>query len=996
MMQAMARIITADHTLTAALQSQLHAAAITSQAHNTLPTNADDSGIEEVWLVDYALWQPDTMPRIPLVLLLPSAAALDHLPDDAPVYILADALPTPTGLKRIIARAQRAFVDQIALDTCFSQLNQSSYQFLSLINQNTDGMLVVAHSGRVLFANPAAEHIFHRQNLVGQPFGVPVVTGSRTEIIVPDAANMTVLEMRVAAITWDGLPAHLATLRDVTRFKETERTLRQTLYLNTQLSAAVEKLSAGVLITDPHQPDNPITYANQAFSAITGYQPQDVIGSNCRFLQGPDTDPQVVAAMRQAIAERRVFRDVVLNYRRDGTPFWNDLTIGPVYDDNGELINFVGLQIDITERVQAQEQVRLQANVMDRSHEAILISDPQGMLTYCNDAAVSMLSLPAQAIIGSTLSALYDRLHAAANPWSQIKRGLENNGYWRGEASFIHPGGETRITDSSMAVIHDDGGRVTNYSLIISDVTADRRREQTVKEQTEILETVFDNIPVMLAFMDPDGRVKLVNRRWEQVIGWTLAEMRGSSDYLTQLYPGPNNRRRVLRFLQAGGGVWQDFQTVVRSGHLLDIAMASVRLSDGTIVSLGQDVTERNQMAYSLRKQREMAEALRDTAVLLTSKLDLEAVLNTICIHVGRVVPNDVADIMLLRDAGRVEVVRSWSQRYPELALSVNRRTLNLAQYPTLSRVLRERKPVVIHDTRLHPDALPPSDISWVRSVIHAPIRIEKEVIGFLNVSSTQADYYTLKAAQDLQTFADQAAIAIQNANLYTAIKQVQERTRHLSQQVITAQEEERRRISRELHDETGQGLTALRMTLEVLKSDMPLHQAPVQDAFTQVIAQVSEITERLRQISHQLRPPTLDTISLSDAMQGLCIAMTQQSGVRIHFQGVQLPEASEAATIALYRVLQEALTNVVKHAHAHTVTARLASDAEAITLTIQDDGQGFEASTLQAPDAQGRGIGLLGMAERMEILGGSLHIDTAPGRGVTLIATLPWKDDEP
>src|SRR5438445_5402316 len=113
---------------------------------------------------------------------------------------------------------------------------------------------------------------------------------------------------------------------------------------------AIAETSNGVLITDPHQPDNPIIYANPAFERITGYRMDEVLGRNCRFLQGPDTDPATVAVMRQAIAERRGCQVVIRNYRKDGTSFWNELTISPVHDSRGQVTHFVGVLVDMTAR----------------------------------------------------------------------------------------------------------------------------------------------------------------------------------------------------------------------------------------------------------------------------------------------------------------------------------------------------------------------------------------------------------------------------------------------------------------------------------------------------------------------------------------------------------------------------------------------------------------------------------------------------------------------
>jgi diguanylate cyclase (GGDEF)-like protein/PAS domain S-box-containing protein len=123
------------------------------------------------------------------------------------------------------------------------------------------------------------------------------------------------------------------------------------------LERAVEATRTGVLITDPSQPDNPIVYANPAFERITGYSAEEVLGRNCRFLQGHDRDQPALEEVRSAIREGRDCRVSVRNYRKDGTLFWQELSISPVRDEGGRITHFVGIQEDVTERKLAEERL---------------------------------------------------------------------------------------------------------------------------------------------------------------------------------------------------------------------------------------------------------------------------------------------------------------------------------------------------------------------------------------------------------------------------------------------------------------------------------------------------------------------------------------------------------------------------------------------------------------------------------------------------------------
>jgi PAS domain S-box-containing protein len=175
----------------------------------------------------------------------------------------------------------------------------------------------------------------------------------------------------LAALVVDELELR-RTARDL---RASESRLRQTVREHNQLAVAVDSLTSGVVITDPYLPDHPIIFANPGFSAITGYSLGEIVGSNCRFLQGPGTDPAMLHALRMAVARQESFTGVLLNYHQDGTPFLNELTVNPVFDEEGQLQNYVGLQHDVTEREQAKQllEQRVEERAAELAHAQIEI-----------------------------------------------------------------------------------------------------------------------------------------------------------------------------------------------------------------------------------------------------------------------------------------------------------------------------------------------------------------------------------------------------------------------------------------------------------------------------------------------------------------------------------------------------------------------------------------------------------------------------------------------
>lgn len=217
---------------------------------------------------------------------------------------------------------------------------------------------------------------------------------------------------------------------------------------------------------------------------------------------------------------------------------------------------------------------------------------------------------------------------------------------------------------------------------------------------------------------------------------------------------------------------------------------------------------------------------------------------------------------------------------------------------------------------------------------------------------------------------------------------------RRLSQQVLSVQEEERRRLSRELHDEAGESLTGLVLSLELLATDVPDEHLSLRQRLHEAATLANETAERVRLLARGLRPPGLDTLGLNASLRGLCHEAQRRTGVPVEYTGTEVMPLADTITICLYRVLQEALTNVAKHAQASRIEVQLQEDAETVALSVTDDGRGFDTGDSPTQDPI-EGIGLVGMKERLELLGGRLEIVSRPGQGTCLMAQVPVMGEE-
>ena len=226
-----------------------------------------------------------------------------------------------------------------------------------------------------------------------------------------------------------------------------------------------------------------------------------------------------------------------------------------------------------------------------------------------------------------------------------------------------------------------------------------------------------------------------------------------------------------------------------------------------------------------------------------------------------------------------------------------------------------------------------------------------------------------------------------------TRRKRAEEAIQKLAKRVVFAQEEERQRVSRELHDEAGQALTALKISLELIRAELPIEAEALRQHLAEAINLTDATKERIRLLARDLRPPALDTVGLNLTLQAFCRDFSKRTQLSIRYEGTEVPGLSDAMNICLYRVLQEALTNVAKHSHASRVEVELVVDADAVRLMVADNGRGVDRAARRSLLKQPAGIGLLGMQERLELFGGRLDVESEPGQGVRLVAHLPLKE---
>ncbi|MBI3989573.1 MAG: GAF domain-containing protein [candidate division NC10 bacterium] len=305
-----------------------------------------------------------------------------------------------------------------------------------------------------------------------------------------------------------------------------------------------------------------------------------------------------------------------------------------------------------------------------------------------------------------------------------------------------------------------------------------------------------------------------------------------------------------------------------------------------------------------------------------------------------------------------------------------------------IGTVAAARRSLIVNDYQAFPHRFP--ELPTITAIISVPLLVEERLIGVLNVGATEPGRaFTAEDLQLLELLVQPAAIALERARLYQELVTYRDQLRALMTRIQKAKEEEAKRIAHVLHDEAGQLLASIHIALEQAASSLP---PPVRERLQEVRGLLDQVESHLRHLSHELRPTILDDLGLFPALQFLAQGISTRTELAITVKGSTGGRLSSAIETAFYRIVQEALTNVTKHAKATRVRIQLEREDTRVHCSIQDDGIGFDVPAVLARRGD-RGLGLIGIHERINALGGTLHLTSAPGRGTELRVTIPLED---
>ncbi len=390
---------------------------------------------------------------------------------------------------------------------------------------------------------------------------------------------------------------------------------------------------------------------------------------------------------------------------------------------------------------------------------------------------------------------------------------------------------------------------------------------------------------------------------------------------------------------------------------------------------LQEQIDEQKRTYVIEQEERALTEALSDTLATMSSTLDLDKILDHILDTIGRVTPYDGANVLLVEsDLVRVARQKGYMTKGPEEEPFTQ--PIPITKLAILQQLIDMGKPIAIADTNTSPLWIGFPGLDWINSNVIAPIRSNGKTLGFLSLDSATPGYFTQVHAERLQSFANQAAIAIQNARLLDRAKRA----------AVLA---ERNRLANELHDTISQTLWSISLIAERLPAIWEVDQEAGRGSLTTLHQLAQNALAEMRSLLLELHPSSLTDARLGDLIGQAAVIITNRTGLNISVRVGQQDPIPPEVHFALYRVVQEALNNVALHASASQIQIYFSSDSGRIDLTIEDDGLGFNVADIDT----GR-LGLSIMRDRVKNIGGTLETISQKGEGTLIRVTWAAQTD--
>jgi PAS domain S-box-containing protein len=803
-----------------------------------------------------------------------------------------------------------------------------------------------------------------------------------------------------------GTPLYvISQLQDITERKLAEGRLQLK-------SLVLSSMAEGVVVGDRQ---GIIRFTNPAFEALFGYAPGELIGKHISVVNdlSPGENERFAAMVIDQVEAKGLFSGEFYNRRKDGTPFLTFARVGAIKVAGEEL--WLTLQHDITEPKRMEKALR---ESEERFHNAFQYA-PIGMallrfdgqFSKVNRVLCELLGFSEQELLGLSPGDLVHPEDLAAATADAIRVATHETDSYRAERRYRHKSGRIIYTDARLSLVRDHERNPLYYVAQLLDITDRQRAEEALRKAHEELEARVEARTADLRASNLQLQEEIHQRQQvEYELQNVHSRITGLLDSMsagffavdhewrvTYMNRGAERLTRLDRDSVIGKDVWEVFPEAVNTVLYEQSRKAmsewvttdtefyypplsrwrrvhTYPIPDG-ICTLFEDITERHtregsivsEIFQALNAHLDVANAFPSVATGLESL--------TGCHRVGFAMFDDKDESLTLitLDATGAHVGPK-SPHFPMSHIPGARFALAGKSHFVPDLAVEIDSPIV---RSVYEDGY--------RSSLTLPVRANDRIVGMLGLLWRELGGGNASQLPLLGQIADALGLAAEKTRLFQEVRVGHERLHVLSGRLMEVQEEERRHIARELHDEIGQHLTGLKLVLEAA-GRLPVESA--RDRLVEAHEMVKELVERTRALSLDLRPAMLDDFGLLPALLWLFDRFADQTAVQVTFEhrGLDRRLPPELETAA-YRIVQEALTNVARYADVKQVAVRAWVECETLKLQVVDRGAGFDPDGALSRHGSS---GLVGMRERALLLGGRVAIESSPGSGTQVIAELP------
>jgi PAS domain S-box-containing protein len=843
-------------------------------------------------------------------------------------------------------------------------LRESEERYRDLVENSRDFICTHDLNGLVLSANRAASDVLGydlkdycgKKNL--REFLVPEVrdrfdeyltrirrdgVASGLMLVQTSSGDRRILEYHNTLRT-EGVAAPVvrSMARDVTEQRRAEKTMSD---LRRELELTMSAMEEGIHRVNMQ---GNIAFENPAAARMLGWEVAELLGKPAHLTMHhtrpdgttyPKEECPIYATSRDGISRHAA--DEVF-WRRDGTSFPVEYKTAPMRNDRNEIVAIVVTFSDITERKRAEESLQLFRNLIDQSGDAIEVIDQTTFrFIDCNESAYRSLGYSREEFLSLTIFDIDSSIDRSII--ARLDEEMKEPGFETLESLHLRKDGTTFPVEINVKLVRLE----RDYRLaVVRDITGRKRAEEALREREAKLSAIYSAAPVGIG-VDVNRVIQEVNDTMCSITGYSRDELIGQNSrllFLTQEdYESVGREKNRMTAERLPKSILARLKR--KDGRIIDVLLNAVPL-DAADLSQGVtftvlDITERKGAEEALRESEERYRELFENA----------------------------------KDA---IYVHDLSGRYT----SVNRAAEQLSGF-TREEILGKH----------FSNFVSPRHLKHVRVNLCRKLDEENETIYDVDLVTRTGQRVPVEVSSRL-VYENGVAVGVQGvARDITDRKRAQEALRIYSQRLIQAQEAEREKIARELHDQIGQILTAVRINLQSIQRSYGTDENI--SRFDESIGIVDEALGRVRELSIELRPSLLDDLGLTAALRWYVDRFAQRTGIIAEMLngfeegGGRLP--GELETVC-FRIAQEALTNVARHAQAGSVSVQLERSRDRMLLTIIDDGVGFDIDKLKKSALAATALGLRGMEERALAVGGYIKIDSGLERGTQIRATFPLK----